>query len=118
MVKKNLSVIIKALIIGYVITGIILVILAVLLYKLHFGTTAVYIGIIIAYVTSNFVGGYLLANYFQHRRLLQGVAYAGLYFALLLVISVIAEGTMVGSIASAVKVAMLCICSAAFGSIV
>ena len=60
--EKNGKVIwiLKALLISYVITAVFLMILALLLYKLDLNEQKVTMGIVLIYVASTFVGGFLM----------------------------------------------------------
>ena len=50
---------IKALLASYIVTGLLLLVLALLLYKLRLSESAVNVGIIAVYVVSCFLGGFL-----------------------------------------------------------
>lgn len=87
--EKNGKVIwiLKALLISYVITAVFLMILALLLYKLDLNEQKVTMGIVLIYVASTFVGGFLMGKLVGEKKFLWGILLGLLYFLLLLGIS-------------------------------
>ena len=77
----------KSLLSAYIITGILLLFLALLLYKFQLSEPKVNIGIIIVYVISSFLGGFLEGKMMKTRKFLWGAAAGLLYFAILALIS-------------------------------
>lgn len=117
MIKKNVIVGCKALIISYIITGIMLIVLSLLLYKLHWGMTVVYFGVILTYVVSNLIGAHILANHIRHKRFFVGLIFAAMYFVILMLISLVSGGGITGGFSETFKVLLVCACSAIFGSL-
>lgn len=87
--SKNSKVVsmLKALIAGYAVTGILLLILALLLYKFDLGEQQVTMGIVVIYVISTFLGGIVIGKLAGVRRFLWGLTLGMIYFALLLLVS-------------------------------
>ena len=77
----------KALLCAYIITGILLLVLALLLYKLGLSEENVNAGVILIYVISTFAGGFVMGKLSGSRRFLWGLIAGVIYFALLLLIS-------------------------------
>ena len=78
---------IKALLCAYVVTGILLLILALLLYKAGLSEENVNAGILLTYVISTFSGGFVIGKLTGSRKFLW-VSLAGIrYFAILLLSS-------------------------------
>ncbi|HBA62926.1 MAG TPA: TIGR04086 family membrane protein [Lachnospiraceae bacterium] len=77
----------KALLVAYAITAGLLLLLAVLLYKMELDEQKVTFGIISIYVISTFFGGIVIGKLVKHRRFLWGLAVGICYFLLLLLIS-------------------------------
>ncbi len=95
-IPKGMKVL-RALIFSYHVTGISLLILAVLLYKLDLGEGQITAGIVIIYILSCFFGGFLLGRQAESRRFLWGLVLGGVYFLLLLLISGLLEpGNLAG----------------------
>lgn len=79
--------VLKALLVSYVVTGILLLILAVLLYKMELDEKAVSAGIIAIYVAATLIGGLVLGKMAKVRRFVWGLCLGLAYFALLLLIT-------------------------------
>ena len=89
--RSKIAVILKSLIISYIITGIILLIVAFLLFKFELNESKVSIGIILAYLVSCFSGGWLTGKGSGSRKFMWGLVVGFAYFAVLLLISLIAK---------------------------
>ena len=77
----------KALLSAYIVTGILLVVLALLLYKAGLSEEVVNAGILLIYVISSFAGGFVMGKLTGNRKFLWGLVTGILYFILLIVIS-------------------------------
>lgn len=91
-VRKHENIMLKVLgtlLCMYVITGAALLLLAFLLYRLQLQEKAVSIGIMVIYVLSGLVGGFLAGKKMKTRRFLWGIFMGAVYFIILLAGSVI-----------------------------
>ena len=79
--------ILKALLASYLVTGILLFVLTLFLYKFEWDEQMVTAGIIVIYVLSTFVGGFILGKIKRVRKFLWGLIIGVLYFVLLFLIS-------------------------------
>ena len=79
---------VKALLAAYVVTGILLIILALALYKFELNEGAVTAGVTAVYLISTFTGGHDVGKHAKVRRFLWGIVLGILYFALLLLVTV------------------------------
>lgn len=79
--------VLKALLISYVVTAVLLFVLAGLLYKLELDEKAVSAGIIAIYIVATLIGGIALGKMAKTRRFLWGLGLGICYFALLLLIT-------------------------------
>lgn len=77
----------KALLCAFVVSGVLLVLLTFLLYKWNLDEGKVTAGIILIYVLSTFIGGFVAGKLIRIRKFLWGLACGILYFALLLLVS-------------------------------
>ena len=77
----------KTLIFSYILTGLMLAVLAFLLYKLGLGEGIVSIAIIVIYVVSTVFGGFIAGKRMRNRRFLWGLLMGGAYFLLLTIVS-------------------------------
>lgn len=88
----------KSLLFSYILTGVLLVILSFLLYKLGLGEKVVAIAIIVIYVGATFFAGFMAGKRMQNRKFLWGLLEGVAYFLILAVISAFAgkEGMTLG----------------------
>ena len=77
----------KLLIASYIITGILLLLLSMILYKFHISESFVNIGIIAIYCLSTFFTGFLAGKSMQRRKFIWGLLLGGAYFLILCLIS-------------------------------
>ena len=89
--------IVKALLAAYVVTGILLITLALALYKFELNEGAVTAGVTAVYLISTFTGGLVVGKLAKVRRFLWGIVLGILYFALLLLVTVGIYRTFHGS---------------------
>lgn len=79
----------KSLLFSYILTVLMLGVLAFLLYKLHLGEKAVSMAIIVIYVAATLFGGFLAGKRMRNRRFLWGLLLGGAYFLILAAVSLI-----------------------------
>lgn len=84
----------KTLFLMYVISGVLLVLMAFLLYKFDLSEAVIKIGTIVTYIVSGFLGGYFIGKHMQDKRYLWGLTVGGVYFVLLFVLSAAAKQGM------------------------
>ncbi|MCI9338313.1 MAG: TIGR04086 family membrane protein [Lachnospiraceae bacterium] len=80
----------KSLLFSYILTGMLLAILAFMLYKFGLGERAVSIAIIVIYVTATLLSGFVAGKRMKSRRFLWGLVMGCAYFLILAVVSLIA----------------------------
>lgn len=71
----------------YIISGVLLLFLALLLYKLDLSEAVVRIGIIVVYIASGFFGGFFIGRKMQDKKYIWGLAAGVMYFVLLFLLS-------------------------------
>lgn len=79
----------KALLASYIITGIFLLILALVLYKVSPPDGVIKIGIVFSYIFSPFIGGFILGKSEDNRRFFWGAILGIVYFLVIFMISII-----------------------------
>lgn len=77
----------KSLLCAYIVTGILLLILTLLLYKAGLSEENINAGIILTYVISTFSGGFVIGKLTGARKFLWGLLLGVVYFLLLTLIS-------------------------------
>ena len=83
--KNKLLIIISTLLIMYVITGLALLALALLLFKMQLSENVVTVGIMVIYIVSCLIGGLIAGKRIQVRKFLWGVVVGAVYFVILLI---------------------------------
>lgn len=77
----------KSILASYIVTAVLLLILALLLYKLELGEKVVSAGIVSIYILSTLIGGLIIGKIAQTRRFIWGISLGIIYFLLLLLIT-------------------------------
>lgn len=92
--KKNEKVanVLKGLMLSYIVSGILIVLLAFLLYKFSLPKQAIGVGVTIIYIVSTFLGGLFLGKSMKIKKYLWGLALGAGYFLLLIIISLLVNG--------------------------
>lgn len=111
-VEKDIPILflLKSLLFSYILTAACLLLLAFLLYKLGLTEKIVSIAIIAIYVIATFFAGFVTGKKMQNRKFLWGLLMGGLYFLVLLVVSLLANGN-VGAIGNSFLTTMV-LCAA------
>ena len=99
---------VKALLCAYVVTGVMLLVLTLLLYKMGLSEANVNAGIILTYVISTFAGGFVIGKLMRRRKFLWGLLAGVLYFALLLLISLGVYHSLRGEMMNLLTTFFLC----------
>ncbi len=98
----------KALLTSYVITAILLMVLALLLYKFELNEKMVSASIVAIYVTSTLIGGIIIGKLVKVRRFVWGISLGVLYFAILLGITLGVYHTINGDSVNLMTTFILC----------
>lgn len=115
---NKVTVILKTLIAGYVITVAALLLLSFCLYKFRVSDSIISVGIYVTYGLSALCGGLLLAKSMKRNRLMWGALYGVIYFLILFIVSIAVNKGMSSDIAQMVKSAALCILCGAVGGVI
>lgn len=110
VVKKHSKAIIimKALLASYVITGILLLLLALVMYKVEPPSGVIRVGIVFSYIFSSFIGGFIVGKSAAQRRFLWGIANGVLYFLVILLVSLFLNKAVFGQMGSTLTVFLMC----------
>lgn len=102
----------------YIITGILLVILAALLGRVEMTDAAVSIGIIATYIVSCFAGGFFIGKKKKKKKYLWGICVGAFYFAVLLLGNLAVNRGLDGQLVHMLTTAVLCTLSGMAGGMV
>ena len=98
----------KALLCAYIVTGILLLALTLLLYKVGLSEENVNAGILLIYAVSTFSGGFVIGKLTGARKFLWGLLTGSVYFALLVLISLGIYHTLQGAPTETAAAFVLC----------
>ena len=76
----------------FILSGLMLLILALLLYKLELSESVVRVGIVVIYVVSGLLGGFRMGRIMRERKYLWGLSAGVLYFVVLFLASGLVKG--------------------------
>lgn len=86
-IQKEAVWILKSLFGAYVVTGILLLLLALFVYKLNLEEKQVTVAVMAIYLVSTFVGGFMVGKWNRVQKFLWGMIVGAGYFILLLLVS-------------------------------
>ena len=109
-VRKDSKVmwVLKALLASYIVTGILLLLLTMALYKMELNEKMVSAAIVAIYVMATLIGGILIGKMAKVKRFIWGLGVGIAYFALLLLITLGVYHTLNGDGANLVTTFILC----------
>lgn len=113
--KNSAMPVLADLVAMYIITGILLVILAALLGRVEMSDAAVSIGIIATYIVSCFAGGFLIGKKKKKNKYLWGLCVGAFYFAVLLLGNLAVNRGLNGQVVHMLTTAVLCTLSGMAG---
>ena len=92
--KKNEKVMngLKGLLVSYIVSAVLLLVLAFLLYKFRLPKAVIGAGITGVYVISTFIGGFLMGKHAKVKKFMWGLGIGIVYFLILIMISLIVNG--------------------------
>ena len=98
----------KALLAAHVVTGLLLLAIAGFLYRFQWDEGKVQIGIILTYILSCFIGGFLAGKMMKSRKFLWGVLLGLLYFLVMTLVSVAVNRELQSSSSGMITSFLLC----------
>ena len=115
MAKTVVKRLAKVMLLSYAVTGLLLLLLAFLLYKLELGEAAVNGGIIAVYIVSCFLAGFVMGKLCGTRKFLWGMAAGCVYYGILLLVSFGMRETGTAAAGNLATSAVICIASGMLG---
>lgn len=108
----------KCILASYIVTAIMLLFLAFLLFRMQIGSQAIQIGIIVTYVISTFVGGFFIGRKQQNRKYLWGLLLGCAYFIILILVSLCVNKSVLGGDSNFFTTFLLCAAGGMLGGMV
>lgn len=118
MLKENATRIVKALILSYAVTIILLLMASVILYKCRINQEQMLVFVIVIYMVSNFCGGFVLSKMVKGKRLLNGIIQGALYFVVLSIASWLVNKGIYSNTAEIIRALAACIAGGVLGGII
>ena len=115
---NQVNAIFAAVFVMFIISGLLLLVLALLLYKMELSESVVKIGVVVIYVVSGLLGGFLMGKIMREQKYLWGLAAGAIYFVVLFVASALVKGGFDMDIAKVVTTLILCAASGMAGGMV
>lgn len=116
--KSGGVVIIKALFLSYLITGLILLLLALLMYKVEPPDMVISVGVIFSYIFSSFAGGLIVGRNARQKKYLWGILVGVLYFAIIFAVSTLLNKNVLEQLGSTMTVFIMCTLGGMLGGMV
>ena len=116
--ESKLIWILKSLVAAYLVTGILLILLTFLLYQFELDEQKVTAGIVVIYVVSTFVGGFILGKFIKVKKFAWGLALGVAYFALLFFISLGVYRGIDGNLSNILTTFLMCAGGGMFGGMI
>lgn len=107
-----------AILLSYLVTGILLLLLALIMYKASPSSGIIKTGIIFSYIISPFIGGILIGKKEKTRRFLWGILLGVLYFVIIFIVAAILNQNMFGTGSKAFTVMAMCILGGMLGGMI
>ena len=106
--RRRILSVVKGLLAAYAVTAVLLMLLALLLLKLNFSEGAVAVGVMVIYLLSCFLGGFLLGKGVGQNKFLWGLILGAVYFVLLMILSAVAGPGNFGGAGKVISTLLLC----------
>ncbi|MGB8454556.1 MAG: TIGR04086 family membrane protein [Anaerocolumna sp.] len=116
--NSKVVVILRDLLVSYMITGILLLLLAFLMLKADLSSGVLSGGILLTYILSSFAGGFLLGKSADQKRFLCGLGMGALYFIMLVLISILTNSVMGMEAGRLITVMVICLFSGMLGGMI
>ncbi|MFA9376477.1 MAG: TIGR04086 family membrane protein [Lachnotalea sp.] len=116
--SNSIITILKCLLCSYIITGLALLLLALLVYKLDFDNSKVKIGITVIYIVASFIGGFILGKLKKANKFIWGAVCGAAYFVILTLVSLAVNNTIGNNGVSFFTVLVMCVSGGTFGGMV
>lgn len=108
-------IIIKCLLCSYIVTGVLLLLLSLLLYKFDLDDAKVAVGIIIIYILASFLGGLILGKSIGEKKFIWGAVLGASYFVILILLSIVVNRSLGENMLNLFTVLVMCVCGGMVG---
>lgn len=116
--RKSYKWIVVDLVLMYIVTGIGLVVMAVMLDKLQLNSTFVEVGIVVIYVLSGLVGGFTAGRKMKTKKFLWGLLMGAAYFLILFAVSAAINGGVPKDMVHMGTTLLICMAAGTLGGMI
>lgn len=109
---------VKGLIVSYILTIILLFIIAVVVYKVGISDKVLNLLVVAVYIIATFVGGFYTGKKVEEKRFLWGALYGIMYISIALIISLLIGGAPGGAALQRVTKCIMCVAGGMLGAMV
>lgn len=118
MKRDKIGAVIRGVLGAYLLTGIILLVLAFLMYRFYPSGELLKMGIVFTYLFSSFVGGFLAGRQGKEKRFLWGMAVGFFYFIILFLVSIALGRDVFGNLGTTVTIFIMCTLGGMLGGMI
>lgn len=118
MEKSKIQITLRTLLITYILTGILLVVLAFALYKFRLKESQIRIGVNAIYIIACLVGGLIIGKAARQRRFFWGLILGLMYFAVLFLVSLLINKGINGNLNHILITMAICAASGTAGGMI
>ncbi len=99
---------VKALLASYIVSALLLLVLALVLYKVDPPSGVISIGIVLTYIVSAFIAGLIIGKRAKQRRFFWGILMGLAYFLIIFVVAIVMGKDVFGDFAGTLTVMLMC----------
>lgn len=118
MKMDKIGAVIRGILGAYILTGVILLLLAFAMYRFNPTGEILRIGIVFAYLFSSFIGGLMAGRKIKEKRFLWGMAVGFLYFSVIFLVSLALGRDVFGEMGTAITVFIMCMLGGMLGGMI
>lgn len=113
--NSRVIVFLRVLLVTYLVTGLLLTLLSFIMLKANVQNGVILGGIIVTYILSTLLGGFLLGKGAEKKRFLWGLGMGLIYFIVLIFISILTNSIMGMELGKSIMVMAICMISGMIG---
>lgn len=117
-IKSKMVKMIKSIIAAYILTAIVLLVLSFIMYKAKISMAGANSGILITYVLSCLVGGFIFSGSLSEKRYLGGGIMGVVYFVIVYIVSAVWNQSVAAQMPGMLTAFLICVFSGMFGGMI
>lgn len=117
-IKSKMVKMVKSIIAAYILTAIVLLVLSFIMYKAKISMAGANSGILITYVLSCLVGGFIFSGSLSEKRYLGGGIMGVVYFVIVYIVSAVWNQSVAAQMPGMLTAFLICVFSGMFGGMI